>query len=55
VFKQNVSYGKTGNTGMGFFIVEQTIRRYGGTIEIVDNHPAGTCFNTALPTRIFRN
>lgn len=49
VFEQSVTLGKSGNTGIGLFIVRKTVERYGGTVVIENNHPHGTCFRINLP------
>ncbi|MCK4957310.1 MAG: PAS domain-containing protein [Candidatus Cloacimonetes bacterium] len=42
VFKKGFTHGATGNTGIGLYIVKQTIEEYGGKIYFEDNHPQGT-------------
>jgi PAS domain S-box-containing protein len=49
VFEQSVTLGKSGNTGIGLFIVRKTVERYGGTVVIENNSPHGTCFRLSLP------
>lgn len=49
VFEQSVTLGKSGNTGIGLFIVRKTVERYGGTVVIENNSPHGTCFRINLP------
>lgn len=44
VFDEGFKYGETANTGLGLYIVMQTIKRYGGTISVEDNKPKGTVF-----------
>jgi len=44
VFDEGFKYGDTGNSGLGLYIVRQTISRYGGKISVVDNNPKGTIF-----------
>ncbi len=41
VFDERFSYGKTGGTGLGLYIVKKTVDRYGGNIHIEDNEPNG--------------
>ena len=48
IFDKEFCYGKTGNTGMGLYIVKQTIQEYEGTISVEDNHPKGTIFTIQL-------
>jgi PAS domain S-box-containing protein len=51
VFDKSFKFGKTGNTGLGLYIVRKTIERYGGTILIKDNKPQGTIFEIELKTK----
>ena len=44
IFDEGFAFGKTGNTGIGLFIVKQTIEEYGGDISVEDNKPNGTTF-----------
>jgi len=44
IFDEGFTYGKTGHTGIGLYIVKQTIEEYGGTISVEDNKPKGTTF-----------
>lgn len=43
VFEEGFS-GDGKGTGLGLFIAKKTIERYGGTIRVEDNFPAGTIF-----------
>lgn len=36
--------GSGSGSGLGLYIVRKTIERYGGSIEVEDNHPKGTTF-----------
>ncbi len=40
---------ETKGTGLGLFIVRQTIRKHGGSIKVADNKPRGTTFILELP------
>lgn len=40
----------TKGTGLGLFIVKQAVKEHGGTINISQNQPQGTCFTIQLPT-----
>lgn len=43
VFEEGFS-GDDSGSGLGLYIVKKTVERYGGSIEIEDNHPIGTTF-----------
>jgi PAS domain S-box-containing protein len=44
IFEENFIYGETGGTGIGLYIVKNTMERYGGSVYIEDNKPQGTRF-----------
>lgn len=44
IFDEGYTHGKTGHTGIGLFIVKQTIKEYGGDISVEDNKPNGALF-----------
>ncbi|MDP8269724.1 MAG: tetratricopeptide repeat-containing sensor histidine kinase [Candidatus Tenebribacter davisii] len=44
IFEKGFIYGKTGHTGIGLYIVKQTIEGYGGEIYAEDNEPTGVIF-----------
>nr|MBC8416281.1 HAMP domain-containing histidine kinase [Candidatus Cloacimonadota bacterium] len=44
IFDEGFVHGKKGNTGIGLYIVKQTIEGYGGNITIEDNKPKGAIF-----------
>jgi len=48
VFEEGFHHGESGNTGIGLYIVKQTIERFGGTILVEDNEPNGTVFTMTL-------
>ncbi|MFX1253799.1 MAG: PAS domain S-box protein [Promethearchaeota archaeon] len=50
IFKPGFKYGKTGNTGLGLYIVKKVIERYGGAVWVEDNTPIGTTFVLKLKT-----
>jgi len=44
IFDKGFFYGKSGNTGMGLYIVRKTIEHLGGSIFFEDNKPNGAVF-----------
>jgi signal transduction histidine kinase len=44
VFDERFTYGSTGQSGLGLFIVKRTMIRYGGSVEVIDNLPQGAHF-----------
>ncbi|MDP8200680.1 MAG: HAMP domain-containing sensor histidine kinase [Candidatus Tenebribacter burtonii] len=44
IFEKGYIYGKTGHTGIGLYIVKQTIEGYGGEIYVEGNKPTGVIF-----------
>lgn len=44
VFEEGFSYGETGNSGIGLYIVKKTVEKYGGDVSIKDNSPTGCIF-----------
>lgn len=44
IFEEGFTYGETGNTGTGLFIVKKTIETYGGFIYHEQNKPSGSIF-----------
>ncbi len=36
--------GDTGRTGLGLYLVRETVKRYGGTVYVEDNKPKGSVF-----------
>lgn len=48
IFDEGYIFGNSGNTGIGLYIVHQTIQRYGGSINVYDNTPRGTVFSITL-------
>jgi signal transduction histidine kinase len=44
IFKENFAYGKQKGSGLGLYIVKNTVERYGGNIFVEDNKPSGTKF-----------
>lgn len=40
---------ETKGTGLGLYIVKQTIKKHGGSIKIIDNVPQGTIVHVSLP------
>ncbi len=50
VFEEGFTYGETGKTGLGLYIVKKVIERYGGEIFVEDNVPNGTVFVLRIPS-----
>lgn len=48
IYDEGFIHGDTGHTGIGLYIVKQTIKRYGGDIQVEDNNPHGAIFNIKL-------
>lgn len=44
IFDEGFHYGKTGQSGLGLYISRTLVQRYGGTVSVTDNQPAGTTF-----------
>ena len=44
IFSEGFHHGETGNTGIGLYIVQQTIDDYDGRIFVEDNEPNGAVF-----------
>lgn len=44
IFEEGFSYGKSGNTGLGLYIVKNLMEIYNGSVEIEDNKPHGSTF-----------
>ncbi len=44
IFKEGFTYGSTGNTGIGLYIVKSLMKKYGGTVKVEDNKPEGSIF-----------
>lgn len=49
LFTEGFTHGETGNTGLGLYIVERTIKRYKGRVSIADNVPKGTIITISIP------
>ena len=50
IFDEGFTFGKTGNTGLGMFIAQKTIERYGGAIYVKNNESKGVQFVINLPS-----
>jgi len=48
IFDKDFTYGETGKTGMGLYLVKKTMQNYGGYVLVEDNIPKGTVFILAL-------
>ena len=44
IFEEGFQYGETGHTGIGLYIVQQTIEDYDGIVFVEDNKPNGVVF-----------
>ncbi len=44
IFDEGFVYGKKGHTGIGLYIVRESVKRWGGTISVEDNEPNGAVF-----------
>lgn len=49
IFEQGESTLDSDGTGLGLYLVETLVGRYGGEVHVEDNDPAGTIFTVALP------
>jgi signal transduction histidine kinase len=44
IFQEGFRYGKSGQSGLGLYIVKKVLERYGATISVEDNRPKGSVF-----------
>ncbi|KYC49471.1 MAG: sensory histidine kinase AtoS [Candidatus Methanofastidiosum methylothiophilum] len=44
IFEEGLSYGNNKGSGLGLYIVNKTVNRYGGSIAVEDNKPQGAIF-----------
>jgi len=44
IFDEGFIYGKKGHTGVGLYIVKESVKRWGGDIIVENNEPKGTAF-----------
>ncbi len=44
IFQEGFRYGKSGQSGLGLYIVKKVLERYGATILVEDNKPKGSVF-----------
>ncbi len=44
IFQEGFKYGKSGQSGLGLYIVKKVLERYGATVSVEDNKPKGTVF-----------
>ncbi len=49
LFQEGFSHGKAANTGLGLYLADQVMRRYGGSISVEDNRPSGALFHLSFP------
>jgi len=47
IFKEGFK-GETGRTGLGLYLVRETVKRYGGSVHVEDNKPSGSVFVVRL-------
>jgi len=50
VFEERYSHGSNAGTGLGLYLVRQTMQRYGGSVAIQDNMPQGTVVVLRFPS-----
>jgi signal transduction histidine kinase len=44
IFQEGFRYGKSGQSGLGLYIVKKILERYGASISVEDNKPKGSIF-----------
>ncbi len=44
IFEEDFAYGEAASTGLGLFIVKETIENYGGSVHVENNEPKGAAF-----------
>jgi two-component sensor histidine kinase len=44
IFQEGFRYGKSGQSGLGLYIVKKVLERYGASISVEDNEPKGSVF-----------
>lgn len=44
LFNEGFTYGETGKTGLGLYIVKETMKHYGGTVRFEETDPSGATF-----------
>ena len=44
IFDEGFYHGESGHTGIGLYIVKQTIESYHGSVVVEDNVPSGVTF-----------
>ena len=49
IFNQGETGLDSAGTGLGLYLVETLVNRYGGTVSVEDNDPTGTVFVVELP------
>jgi PAS domain S-box-containing protein len=48
IFEENFTYGETGQTGIGLFIVKKSMEQLGGNVFVENNRPCGAVFTLSL-------
>jgi signal transduction histidine kinase len=51
----NAQVHQTQGTGLGLYVVKQSVEKLGGTIEVVSQENAGAQFNVSLPVTVLSN
>ncbi|MFP4529730.1 MAG: PAS domain S-box protein [Halodesulfurarchaeum sp.] len=49
IFEEGVRGLESEGTGLGLYIVETLVERYGGSVDVADNEPRGAVFTVRLP------
>ncbi|MFO8133582.1 MAG: histidine kinase N-terminal 7TM domain-containing protein [Thermoplasmatota archaeon] len=49
VFEERFSHGASAGTGLGLYLVQLTMQRYGGSVAVEDNQPQGTIVVLRFP------
>lgn len=49
LFTEGFKYGRSGHSGLGLYIAQKNISRWGGQISVGSNKPKGAVFNITLP------
>ena len=45
IFEEGFSHGESRGTGIGLYIVQKVMKRYGGSVSVRDNTPSGSVFD----------
>lgn len=55
IFSEQFAYGENKGSGLGLYIASKTIERYGGSINVGDNHPNGVVFTLLMKKAVIEN